>query len=671
MRCLRWVGLMSSVLFVGVLGGLLAPLPSDAGPTIRVKIDGTQVAPVAASGGVAAVPSILNTASSTCTAAEGTGIGGLGYTHCYALRTSTSRIYTGSNNRQWKMQTVPGLTARLRIADQAGQDKFSLVGVRFIPVPWPTTGLTTSAIQAQNTNESHVIEIIMTNDFTASVNVGNAAYIATDGGYIWAMRTGGEFSAGPTGATDCNFVQGDNLCDAVGDRVEFTGSGKFIGTTFVDILSPSGSAQNALPLSFTVAGPHADPILSFAGITNANMGQVDPTYPRFDCAKTGALTTCQPDVTQTLTVTLKGQDTFVLVGGGDGEGKRCVITPAEQQTLTKNIKILKIIVFLLNKWEAAHPDARLRAFIDSLQAIIDAAALPPSDPSCPGATFVKVAQAVQQATDQLAFIQHGAIPAVGVPPNTITINKHVCTTEPCTGLAPVLFTFSINTGESSIVANVTTDGTGHGTTVVPVPVGTYNVIESPQSGWNLTRAFCNEGENTNGIEVLAGANVPCHFTNSPATSNDLGIRLTWGGAPSDLDSHLYIPNGYHVHWPFANHGSLVISPYAELDLDDVTGFGPENITVVRWMQGTYQYFVHNYSETFTPGMTGSPALVELIQNGGTTTYVPPAGEGANLYWHVFNVTVNTDCTVSIVPINAWLASPPAPITQTENVCPDN
>jgi hypothetical protein len=157
------------------------------------------------------------------------------------------------------------------------------------------------------------------------------------------------------------------------------------------------------------------------------------------------------------------------------------------------------------------------------------------------------------------------------------------------------------------------------------------------------------------------------------TSNDLGsIRLTWGATPSDLDSHLYIPNGNHVFYPTASQGSLVVSPFAELDLDDVTGLGPEVITVVRRMKGTYQYFVHNYSDRLDTiimnPMTNSPAKVELIRNGGTTTYDPSPGEGTNRYWHVFNVVVNESCAVSIQEVNQWLASPPPPITQTEVLC---
>ena len=261
----------------------------------------------------------------------------------------------------------------------------------------------------------------------------------------------------------------------------------------------------------------------------------------------------------------------------------------------------------------------------------------------------------------MAFLADGAVVGEPAPPDTGTITITKNTGQETSDS----FTFNIS-GPSSSTETISMGGQNSESIVVTVAAGTYNVVESPQSGWNLTQASCGGG-NTNGVTVLVGGNVTCNFTNSPATGNDLGIRLTWGAQPSDLDSHLYIPNGYEVAY-FAQ-GSLVASPYADLDLDDTTGFGPENITVVRRMKGTYQYFVHNFSGTFDPGMTGSPARVELIRNGVPTTYVPPASEGTNRYWHVFNVIVNSDCVVSIVPINAWLASPPTPVTQTEELCP--
>lgn len=675
-------GLVSALLIGGVLGGLLAPLPSDAGtPTLTLLIDGQPL--VRSTGETVTGNSILG--SSVALACSGAD-SGLGYTACYSILTSTTTAYrAGSSTRLYRIQNAPGATARLRVGDNVGQDNFSLIGVQFVPVnsaTQPVTTVTNWGAAADNTNEQHILTLTMRNKFDSAVNVNNATGVvvggATVGQLAYGMRSGGEFRTQPlstpvpTTTLFCTTGATTARCSTVGDRVVYTGRGIFSGAASVDILSPGApTATNSLPLSLTVgAGSANSSIVSFDGLTNPTVGQVSLVYPKFNCVDVAAPTKCQPDITLTMTATLKGPDTFVLVNGQDAFSAIC--TTVDNGKLTRYAAVLTRIVRFLTWIEQFHPSADLRAIIAQINVFL-ATFNAPTDPTCPGGMFINFQFAINAAIDQIAFTASGAVPADPAPTGTITINKHLDLScdGPCSGLTPVPFTFSIrNTSDDSIVTEtlVTTDGTGNGSTVLLLPDGAYNVIESPQSGWTLTQSSCNPGPNTNNVFVSAGNNVTCSFTNSPATSGDLGIRLTWGALPFDLDSHLYIPNGGHV--AYFSQGSLVVSPYAELDLDDVTGFGPEVITVVRRMKGTYQYFVHNFSNTFAPGMTGSPAKVELIRNGITTSYSPPpTGEGTNRYWHVFNVDVNSDCVVSIVPINAWLASPPLPVTTSENLCP--
>jgi hypothetical protein len=575
------------------------------------------------------------------------------------------------------------------VGDFAGQDIFSLIGVRFVPT---VTNWGNISPTFANTNEEHILTITMKNRFNGPLNVDNATGVVVGtappvGKVAYGIRSGGEFHSAPLAVLPattlfCGTVIGVNgtvtpvKCNTVGNKVEFTGKGVFIaGTPAVDILSTGApTANNSLPLSLTVGeGSATTSIVNYNGSSNATLGQVNPTYPQFDCRDGAPGTTngskCQPEITLTMKVTLKGPDAFVLVNGGDGI---CAICNAEDNSkitslLTKLTKARDLLALIVR----FHPSEFLSAILAEINTFLNNFNTT-LDTSCPkGAKYIETIMNFFEVIDQIAFVASGSVPADIVPPSTITINKSVCTEEFCTGLTPVQFAFSINTGDTSIAANVTTDASGHGTTVVPVPAGQYNVIETPQPGWTLTHSYCNVEDNTNGVFVSVGGNVTCNFTNTPATDSDLGIRLTWGATPSDLDSHLYVPNGFEV--AFFAHGSLVVSPFAELDLDDVTSFGPENITVVRRMKGTYKYFVHNYSDrldtvTMNP-MTNSLATVGLIRNGVTTLYNPPEGEGTNRYWHVFNVTVNSDCVVSIVPINAWLTSPPLPVTQPEDLCP--
>lgn len=149
---------------------------------------------------------------------------------------------------------------------------------------------------------------------------------------------------------------------------------------------------------------------------------------------------------------------------------------------------------------------------------------------------------------------------------------------------------------------------------------------------------------------------PCLVTTS--SSDGFNIKLTWGANPRDLDSHLFTPNGDQVY--FVTKGSLTALPFSSLDVDDVTSFGPEVVTLTKLMQGTYIYAVHNFSETQSPGITESPARVDLTRAGNTTVFAPPTGEGVRLWWHVFNIVVDAQCNVSVTPVNAWLDQDPAP-----------
>ncbi|HEY0818587.1 MAG TPA: carboxypeptidase regulatory-like domain-containing protein [Rhizobacter sp.] len=138
----------------------------------------------------------------------------------------------------------------------------------------------------------------------------------------------------------------------------------------------------------------------------------------------------------------------------------------------------------------------------------------------------------------------------------------------------------------------------------------------------------------------------------------ISIKLTWGVDPDDVDSHLLTPQGTHID--YTNKGTLTASPFANLDIDDTTSFGPEYVTIRRVAQGTYRYFLHNYSGTFSPGMTGSPVKVEVTRDGNTTVFRPGAGEGTtNEYWHAFDIVVDNQCNVTITPANTWSTAEPA------------
>ena len=257
------------------------------------------------------------------------------------------------------------------MADKLGQDKFSLIGVQFIPA------LANWGSAAANANETHVLTLTMSNPFNAAANLNNT------GTYVWALRAGGEFRAGPTTAGACTGFTTTGVCNNLQNKVTFPGTGTFnptIGSKA--ILSPAGSAANTQPLSFTVAGPTAA-IVSFNGLTNTTLGQVNPTYPSFSCDNNGTTAggACTPTISETMTVTLKGPDSYVLVNGGDSFAANCTAELSAQQQ--KQIAFLTNLVRFLTVLEQRRPNPRLSAFIDKLEAFL-ATVNRNQDPDLPG-----------------------------------------------------------------------------------------------------------------------------------------------------------------------------------------------------------------------------------------------------------------------------------------------
>ena len=151
------------------------------------------------------------------------------------------------------------------------------------------------------------------------------------------------------------------------------------------------------------------------------------------------------------------------------------------------------------------------------------------------------------------------------------------------------------------------------------------------------------------------------------TRSALSIKLTWGGSPSDLDSHTLGANaGEHIY--FSDKGSLATAPFVALDVDDTDSFGPEVTTFAKLAKNrTYRFYVRNYSASFEPGQTGSPARVEVNNRGTQTIFAPPAGETNNTdFWHVFDLRTDESCNASLVPVQQFLETAPAEVNTDAN-----
>jgi len=137
------------------------------------------------------------------------------------------------------------------------------------------------------------------------------------------------------------------------------------------------------------------------------------------------------------------------------------------------------------------------------------------------------------------------------------------------------------------------------------------------------------------------------------------ITLTWGANPRDLDSHLWTPSigGHSYHVYFSSKGSENSPPYAELDVDDVSSYGPENITIKQLFSGTYYYSVYHYSGTGT--ITTSGANVKVYGPQGdvlNSLNVPSGSVGSNWWWNVLKIDGSTG---QITIVNEISSSPPS------------
>jgi len=210
----------------------------------------------------------------------------------------------------------------------------------------------------------------------------------------------------------------------------------------------------------------------------------------------------------------------------------------------------------------------------------------------------------------------------------------------------------INAPNSATVVATATSGAGGAYSLSGLAAGTYTATVS-------LNGYANESET---IVVSGGQTTAANpLLMSPLLSaGQVRIVLSWGATPGDLDSHLVGPvsgaatgpRQFHVN--YSNTGSQSASPFAQLDLDVTSGFGPETITIAQRFSGTYRYYVHDFSNggsTASTVLTGSSsAIVEVYVGAATapsvTFNVPVSGAGD--MWHVFDMD---GATGAITPAN--------------------
>ena len=96
------------------------------------------------------------------------------------------------------------------------------------------------------------------------------------------------------------------------------------------------------------------------------------------------------------------------------------------------------------------------------------------------------------------------------------------------------------------------------------------------------------------------------------------------------------------------------APFANLDVDDVTSFGPETITITNTSPGIYTYFIHQFSSSGSFTTSGAAARIYTSVGLASTVNVPTAGSGR--YWYVCQIDGQSK---AVTILNFLSNSPPS------------
>lgn len=200
------------------------------------------------------------------------------------------------------------------------------------------------------------------------------------------------------------------------------------------------------------------------------------------------------------------------------------------------------------------------------------------------------------------------------------------------GIKDVNLTFKKDWNNSNenaeTVATAKTNASGNYS--INLNLGNYTVI-AKKNGF-VTGSFniivqCDTTANQNGsiTPIISG--------------DDYIITLTWGANPRDLDSHMVgsLSNGnrFHVYFSRKSQKDRNIE-ICNLDVDDTTSYGPENITLKASNANPYYYYIHRYAGSGTIASSGAKIAVHQ-GNTLVAEFNVPTDMSNGDYWNVFAI----------------------------------
>lgn len=181
---------------------------------------------------------------------------------------------------------------------------------------------------------------------------------------------------------------------------------------------------------------------------------------------------------------------------------------------------------------------------------------------------------------------------------------------------------------------------------IPLFCGTQQVVLSFASGTN--RAYFRS-----------------NVTQTSCTAAQFRVQLSWDTNNSDIDLHLIRPNGTvgssnDCHWTNCDFGGLEWGAAGapgnpELDVDNTSGFGPENITIGSGAEaGEYRIVIDNFSETPATRATVKIFINEVEVQRFTSQTLDASA--SRTFWQAARVNIQTGVVTSI---NTYSAAQPA------------
>ena len=206
--------------------------------------------------------------------------------------------------------------------------------------------------------------------------------------------------------------------------------------------------------------------------------------------------------------------------------------------------------------------------------------------------------------------------------------------------------------------------------------GEADFTDLPSGGLvEITATSVDYTELSRSVELICGDNDtialnmnPKLVENGGISADEIRIVASWGEYPRDLDAHLTGPavgmaesstneaDRFHIYFSRRTYEEIAL-----LDVDDISSYGPETITIspptegTQLVSGTYRYSIYQYTNQ---GLIDDAALITLyIGNQPARTFVPQFSqydgmtESAGNVWTVFELLVNEAGAVTVNLIN--------------------